>query len=362
MNKLLKINLQLFADGIAPVEAAPAPTEGQPVSPQASAAPEAPLSNGQQLKEIWDKANIPAPAPQPAASELPAAAPVEPPATTPTPEATPTPEQSLPENFKSVGEVVKSFKNAQSELTRKSQMVSDLTKSIDTIKAEYEAKLQALSQPPKTPEPQTQPVDEFAGLDAEGYLEKFYADPAKHDQIVEEKAFKRAEKAFNEKLAQLEGKLNPVVKSHERQQNLNTWNEAVTGFSKENADMPEFLDGMKQYIAENKLQDSKEPDKVLKNAYIYAKGLKYQPLAQVDPKSYLQDEKFMNENIYSNPAIKERFMKEHLTEVRGQQSQLPNSITGQSNSGSPAMPQVSLKGKPMRDVHDAAANMLFGAK
>jgi len=344
MSKLIyPINLQLFADGIAPeVEAqAPAPTP--------SVGQSAPVSLEQKLGDMWEKANVPEPtAPQSPAIDTPVEPPVQDPVTQPVPEETPSPEQSLPENFKSVGEVVRSFKNAQAELTRKSQMVADLTKSNETMKAEFEAKLQALAQPQQPQAAPVQPEDEFAGLDAEGMLEKFYADPT---GVVG----KLVEKIVDSRVKPLEGKLNPIMERNEYQQNLDIWNEAITGFNTSNPDMPEFLDGMKQYIAENNLQGSKEPQKVLKNAYTYAKGLKYAP--PTDPATLLNDENFVKQ-VTANPSIREAIIKEHLASVRGTQNSIPPSISGNSSSNAPAMPP--LKATSIREATERAAARIFG--
>jgi hypothetical protein len=322
-----------------------------------------PLSPSAQLANIWDKGNAPAAVPPKAETPV-----------------TPPPQAPLAENSVQIpavdtlpvdrelsgleakykgnpAEFVKAFQNIQTSYDKDHQALLSVQKVLEserTAKADLETKLQTLSQPPKAPElPAPAQADEFAGLDAEGILEKFYADPV---GVLS----KIAEKVADSKVKPLESKFAPFAETVETQQHIQLWDEAATELIEIAPDIGEFKPGMKQYIAENNLSGSKNPAKVLKDAYIYAKGLNYKP--QVDPKSYLNDENFMNENIYNNPVVKEKIMKEHLAGVRGQQNQLPNSIAGQSNSGSPAMPPVSLKGKPMRDVHEAAAAMLFGAK
>jgi Sec-independent protein translocase protein TatA len=310
-NHMRHINLQLFAEG-APAEPTPAPAPSPAPAPE----PVQPaMSVDDQLTKLFTESM----------AEPPAVA-VQPPAATPAPvqvpEVTPTPELSLPENFKNVGEVVRSLKNTQAELTKKSQIAADLQKTVDQIKADYEAKIQALQTPPAQP-----PKDELEDKTPEELADMLMADP---------KGFiaKMTEAAVQKAVAPLQSKLDPVVQSHEVQALRELWDEAVTEFQTANADMPEFIDGMKEYIQKNNLNGSKEPGKVLENAYVYAKGLKYS--APVDPATLLNDPEFVNKNILTNPAIKEAILKAHMQEISG--NKLPPVITGSSNGVNVATP------------------------
>jgi hypothetical protein len=278
----------------------------------------------------------------PPATEPPVEAPVTP---APAPEATPTPVQLLAGRFKTTDELVRGYQNIQSDYTRKSQTLSEVTKVVEQLKAQNAELAAKLQQPPQPPE--TQPTDEFAGLDTEGILEKFYADPV---GVLS----KMAEKIVDSKVKPLEGKLNPIVERTEYQQNLDTWNEAVTSFTEANKDMPEFLDGMKEYIAENNLQGSKEPEKVLKNAYTYAKGLKYAPPA--DPMTLLNDPEFVNKNILTNPAIKDAVLKAHMESLKG--NNVPPTITG-AGTGQPLATPPS-KAKTMDEGYAQFESMIMG--
>jgi hypothetical protein len=117
--------------------------------------------------------------------------------------------------------------------------------------------------------------------------------------------------------------------------------------------MPEYLDGMKQYIKDNNLQNSKEPQKVLNDAYSYAKSRAADAkIAEANARIAELEAKLR--------TSKEDAIREHLSGVRNTQNQLPNTIAGNSNSGAPATPPLSLKGKPMSEVHKAASAFLFG--
>lgn len=350
MNGLLKINLQLFAD-VAPAAPSPAPAaepapaaapiEPTPAPAPAPAEPAPQLSTSQKLKQLWEKDNVPKPAPadkvdtptpQPAPSVEPPAAPAQP--------------EKIMNKYDSVGDLVKAHQSLQSTWNRDHQALLDTQKVIEQLKAEkaeIEAKLQ-------TPVPAAQqPVnalDELAELDNEALLEKLMVDPK---GVIT----KMAEQIADSKYKHLESKIAPVVEREEAAKSLELWNEAVEGFASTNSDMPEYLDGMKQYIKDNNLQNSKDPQKVLNDAYAHAKSRAADAkIAEANAKVAELEAKLR--------TSKEDAIREHLSGVRNTQNQLPNTIAGNSNSGAPATPPLSLKGKPMADVHKAASAFLFG--
>jgi hypothetical protein len=283
-----------------PAPATPAPEPAPPGQPT--------LSVDDQLTKLFTDAMAVTPPAAPAA---------QPPTPEPAPEpppATPTPEQLLAGKFKDTGELVRAYQNLQTEFTRKSQTASELQKTADALKADYEAKIQAMQTPAQPPK------DELEDKTPEELADMLMADP---------KGFiaKMTEAAVQKAVAPLQSKLDPVVQSHEVQALRELWDEAVTEFQTANADMPEFIDGIKEYIQKNNLNGSKEPGKVLENAYVYAKGLKYS--APVDPAALLNDPEFVSKNILANPAIKEAILKAHMQELQG--NRLPPVITGSSN-------------------------------
>lgn len=337
----------------APAPAAPV-VEATP--PQAE-----PASRSQQLSQIWDKSNNVPVNVQPTAEPAPAQL-VESPVQAPVVD-NPAPEKILGK-YENQGELIKAFQSLQGTYTKDHQAYLDTQKVLEqerTAKADLEAKIQTLSKPPVQQVP-TPEIDEYEGLEPEARLEKFYADPAKYDQHIEDKAFARAEKFFNEKLTQLESKLNPIVERTEQQRSLEAWTESTESFKAANPDMLEFVPGMQKYIAENNLRGSKDHQKVLTDALTYAKGLNATQIQTDTAAKIAEYEAKIQEYETKLKISKEETIKEYVAGVRNSQNQLPISITGQSNSGSPAMPPVSLKGKPMNDVHNAAADMIFGAR
>lgn len=336
MNLERKINLQLFAEPAAP-EPAPAITE--PIAAPTQE-PVTQLSTSERIKSIWEADNK-----DDTVNEEPPAqieTPVEPAPAEPVPEVKPAQSEKIMNKYDSVGDLVKAHQSLQTTWNKDRQTLNETLKVVEQLKsekAEIEAKLQAPAQP-------TQPIDEFAGLDAESVLEKLYTDPV---GVLS----KIAEMAVESKVKPLESRLEPIAARNEEQRNLEMWNEAVTEFITGNPDMPEFLDGMKQYVAENDLRNSKEPQKVLKDAYAHAKS------ATADAKIAEANAKIAELEAKLKTS-KEDAVKEHLTGVRQTQNQIPNTIAGHSSTGAPAMPPLSLKGKSMKEVHEAASNFLFG--
>ena len=346
MNRLLKINLQLFAEGApaapssAPaVEATPAAVEPTP-APAAEPTPQP--STDQRLKDLWDKSNVPKETPSKEVDNPDVQAPEAPKALdNPEPQAQP---EKIMNKYDSVGDLVKAHQSLQGAYTKDHQALLDTQNVIEQLKAEkaeIEAKLQ-------TPNPQQsdQPIDELAGLDNEAILEKLMTDPM---GVIK----KVAEQIAESKYKPLESKLAPVVERDEAAKNLESWNEAVEGFHNETTDMADYIDGMKQYIAENNLQNSAERQKVLEDAYAHAK-------AQAADAKVAEANAKIAELEAQLKTSKEDAIKEHLSGVRQTQNQLPNTIAGNSNSGAPATPPLNLKGKPMNDVHKAASAFLFG--
>lgn len=352
MNKLKKINLQLFAEGTpaapnpapapepapaaAPIEPAPAPVEPTPTEP---------VSTSQRLKSLWEKANVQQPTPDKVDTPAPQAPAQEPPAKDNPAEPQAQPDKKFLGKYDEEG-IVKAYQNIQSAYTKDHQALLDTQKVLEQLKAE-KAELEAKMQMPNS-STQQPPADDLANLDAEELLERFYEDP-------KGVLAKIAESVVEGKVKPLESKIAPVIEHTEAQRNLNTWNEAAEEFQKNNSDMVDYLDGMKEYIGANNLQTSKEPQKVLEDAYAHAKSKAADAkIAEANAKIAELEAKLQ--------TSKEDAVKEHLTNVRSTQNQIPNTIAGNSNSGAPATPPLSLKGKPMSEVHKAASAYIFGDK
>lgn len=325
------------------IESAPAP------APQ----PAAPVSTEQRVKDLWDKANVVSkPEPSPVDNPAPQA-----PAAPDNPAAPAQPEKIM-NKYDTVGDLVKAHQSLQTTYGKQNIALTDLNKVVEKLKADnadLTAKLQTANPNPQQPQAPAQAADDFAGMDAEAILAKLYEDPV---GVLT----KIAERAADNKLKPLEGKLNPIVERNAEQQNLQLWDESLTKFAGDNPDVSDYTEGMREYINDNNLQDSTDCDKVLKNAYTYAKGLKSEQIAAESASKIAESEAKVKELEAKLQAGKDETIREYLQGVRTTQNQIPNTISGHSNNGAPAMPPVSLKGKPMSEVHKAASDFLFGSR
>jgi soluble cytochrome b562 len=369
---LRHIDLQLFAEGDPAPAATPSPAaqEAAP-TPVPAPAPEPGISVSDQIRAIFDRdfGNVPpspSPTPTPAPGPAPAPAPqpivpqptdkpvdTQPQPSNPEPPAPPAQPQKIFGRFDSMPEAEKSYINMQGAYTKSQQALADANKVIEQLKAEKAA----LNTPQPGPQqPQKPPEDEFAGLDNEALQAKFYEDAPGFIKKIEDRALARAEKVFNEKLAGIESKVNPVVERVETQATQEKWDNAVRDFHKNNPDMIEFKEGMKQYIQENNLLSSANPEKVLNDAYIHAKGLAYKPQQTIDPKTLLSDEKFVQENVLNNPAIKDKIVKLYLDEIKNANSSVPPSL---NPGGTPPMSPPA-QANSVREATNLAASRIFG--
>lgn len=361
------VNLQLFAEGEpAAHDMAPAQDQTQATSiepaqtdPSQQASSDPPVNPTQRLMDLWDKANSPekADTPRNQAPDQSAQDHSQDQVQDQSQdqdggqnqETPDTPDQQAQQGkilnkYNSVNDLVKAYQSMQSAWTRDRQTLLELQKAIDQLnqeKAGLEAKLQTPQQP------QSEAEDDLANLSAEELLEKFYEDP-------KGVLAKIAESVAESKIKPLESKLAPVVEHTEVQMNLEKWNNAVAELSAANPDMVDYIDTMKEYIVENNLHDSKEPQKVLRDAYSYAKAKAFDTkIAEFTAKIEQLDAQLK--------TAKEDGVKEYLARIQNANSQVPKSIAGNSNSGAPANPPASVKGKPMSEIHKMAADLIFGS-
>ncbi len=328
----MPINLQLFAEGEpAPVAVPQAETQA-PLQGNLDSA-----SVTQRLTALFDgdMTDNQAVAQQPVTQ------------TEPVPTQATQAETLLAGKYKTVDDLVGAYQNIQSEFTRKAQSASEAQRYADTLKTENEsltARLAELSQSGQGQAQQQdqQLTDDFEGLDTQDLLDRFYENP--RDIIA---------KAVQKAMEPLMQKVNPVVETVNAQMKRDNWNEATRDFVSEHADMSDFTEEMKQYIQERELGNSDNPKQVLSDAYMFARGMKYTPPQQVDPKAFLQDQNFVNENILNNPEIVNMILQKQMQQINSQQ--VPVSIGGQVSGQAAAMPQT--KPSNMREANALFENM-----
>ena len=354
------VNLQLFAEGepaahdMAPAQDQTQATSTEPAQtdPSQQASSDPPVNPIQRLMDLWDKANSPEKADTPQNQETPDQSAQDHSQDQDDGQNQETPDTpdlqaqqgKILNKYNSVNDLVKAYQSMQSAWTRDRQTLLELQKAIDQLKQE-KAGLEAKLQTPQ--QLQSEAEDNLANLSAEELLEKFYEDP-------KSVLAKIAESAVESKIKPLESKLAPVMEHTEAQMNLERWNNAVAELSAVNPDMVDYIDAMKEYIVENNLHDSKEPQKVLRDAYSYAKAKAFDTkIAEFTAKIEQLDAQLK--------TAKEDGVKEYLARIQNANSQVPKSIAGNSNSGAPANPPVSVKGKPMSEIHKMAADLIFGS-
>lgn len=318
------INLQLFAE---PAPVVPTPTPSPTPAPAApEGQPAAAASVDDKLMDLFSEAKKEPPAPA-----------AEPPAT-PQPEVPPTSEQLLAGRFKTPGELVSGYQNLQTDYTKKSQALSDIAKSNEQLQAritELEGKLT-----PPTP----QPADEFEGLDSEAFLEKLYADPQGVLKKFAENITKKAIEPY------VNGPLKPVI---EQQQLVDNWGKAIDEMVESGLDIQGNLVEMRKYIADNHLENSSEPRKVLMTALVEAT----RKAAAVDPKTLLADKEWVEKNVLSNEEIKNAFLKAHMESLSG--NKIPPVIAG-PGSGQPLATPLPSKPKTMEEGMAQFESMIMG--
>jgi soluble cytochrome b562 len=237
----------------------------------------------------------------------------------------------------------KTLTNTFQENARLKQALETLTAEIDSLK---QSKPSGNNQPIEPGENSSEP----AVLDTEEYMNQFYEKP-------QEVIAKTVESVVKKLIAPLESRVNPVVEMVEAQKMQELWDSATRDFYKNNPDMVDFKDGMKQYIQENNLLNSNNPEKVLRDALTYAKGLSYQPPQTIDPKTFLADENFVNENILNNEEIVNKVLQKHMQAIKdGTQSVA--AISGQGSGRAIAMPPSEPKN--LNDAHKLLRERLSG--
>jgi hypothetical protein len=200
------------------------------------------------------------------------------------------------------------YKNVQAWATKVSQENSDLKQQIERL-TQQQSNNQ--SQQPQQQQPQQ------ASIDPQTFVDSLYENP---QQVLSE--------VVKSVIGQ---ELSPIINFTKSQMLVDNWGNALKNFVENTPDYAENEQAMVDYINNNNLGNSDNPDGVLKDAYIHARRQNYKPPQQVDPTSYLQDEKFVTDNIINNPDIVNRIIRAQTEKL--QQGQPPVSIA--SNGSQP---------------------------
>lgn len=245
----------------------------------------------------------------------------------------PTMEQPVTESVQSIdtpqdgnGEVVpvQRYKDAQAWGTVKSQEAAELRKQNEQLAQQLQQLTQQSVQQPVQTQVQTQVQEDLTALDPQSFIDKFYENPQAALQEIVGNLIKPVTNS-------------PAMDYLNNQMKVDKWGNALKQFKDATPDYAENEDAMFRHIADNNLGNSDDPDSVLKDAYINARRLNYQPpQAPIDPKSYLDDPNFQAE-IANNPTIRDMILKQQMQSI--QTNKAPISITGQSGQVTATPPQ-----------------------
>lgn len=341
MKNKIKINLQRFAelDNPVPVETTPTPApEGQPVK-----------SIDERLIDLFNQAKT---------EDAQTATEIQQPTEPQNPAETKQSEENTPvtfdfnsimerirainsnaaEKYKTPEALAETVVNQEKTITNLFQDRAQLTQQLNNLRAEIEALKGQHQQPQQQIQQQS---DEFENLDGQDFMDKFYEDPKGFLAKFAEKVAKKA----------IEPYLNPLKPVIEQQQDIEAWNHAVNNMLEIDPDMVNHIDGMRQYLNDNGLVNSKEPQKAVVRAYIETLKNK-----AVDVNALLQDQNFIQERILKNPDIVNAVLKAHMQEVKN--SQPPPAITGSGNGQPLAMPPK--KANSMNEALKQFESMLNG--
>lgn len=270
---------------------------------------------------------------------------------------TPAPENLILGKFKSTEDVFAGYKNLESDYGRKSQALSESQRAAETLKAENERLLAEINQIKQTPQPApTQPAQTEQLVNPEQFMAEFYEKP---QEVIAKTVQQLVEQSVKNLIAPIEQKIQPVIQHNTEQIKQANWDSTVQQFVAQKPDFPELATEVRDYIVKRGLQEETDPNRiqqVLDDAYYYARGTKYQPQQQVDPKSYLQDQNFVQENILKNPDIVNAILKSHMQSI--QQTPAPTTITGQGTGQGPVMPPN--RAKNMNEAGKMFEDMMRG--
>lgn len=315
MKQPLKINLQLFNEGAPEGGQAPTVSEqlGNIFDTAAAAQPDIQAQVGEQAPQ---GAETPQQETQPQEGQ--SQQPEQPP-------------ELILGKFKSMDEVLKSYKNQEAALTRAFMDKANLARE----KTALEEKLQELetkvNQPTipqpaqqfQQPQPQQAPEPE---INPEEFLEAFYKNPiGSLKKIVEDTT-----KSVTEKVkADMQAKYDPIRTEIQQQKVQRHWYNAYSEFATNTPDFEQYLDAMQEFMSATGMGNETDPEKIgqnIKFAYQYAKGAN-PTTPDTTPSNLddlLKDEAFIAK-LMENSEIKQKIINQHMQTI--QQNRPPQGIS-----------------------------------
>jgi hypothetical protein len=270
--------------------------------------------------------------------------------------------------FKSPEDVFKGYANLEQDYTRKSQTLSETQKVAENLKSENAllmAKLNEFtnsgsqdqngSQEGQGQQAQQDDLSEIMGLDSDSFLNQLYEKP---QETLAKFAEAIAKKTVKENITSIEQKVNPLIEKDTARETQTKWDNATMNFVNQHPDTVKFKDGISEYIKKNGLQNSSDPDKVLNDAYVYARGLNYQEPKPFDFNEAIKDENFVAENILKNEELKNMILKSHMQQIKDTNS--PMTLPpGQGGGGQPPAAPPN-KAKSVEEAHNMVEALFRG--
>lgn len=186
--------------------------------------------------------------------------------------------------------------------------------------------------------PAEQPPEEPAEEDLPFDMDAFYDDPGK---AIAEAINKASDKKAAAAIAEMEGKLKPLLDQSKAAQLKETVRGVVNGFLSDTDDGNEYMQDVIEYIKQNNLDPS--------NPQSYVDGYRLAKIGRLDGKvkeleanrgksldDYLADEASVGQ-IVANEAIKKRIIENYLSGLRD--GEKPAVIGGEGTGQFPAQPR-----------------------
>lgn len=202
--------------------------------------------------------------------------------------------------FKSVDDLLKSYKESQAMGTRKAQEAAQYKAIAEKLQLQATQSIdpaQQTSQNTEAPEE----VDPLT--DSEALTELLYSDPAKVIQMI-----------LDRTKQQTDSSLAPITQERDEQARQNDWRGRVDAFQSTHPDTEEWSTDMSQILKEN--PQLREQENGLEIAYNAARGQKYSAPQEIDPKSFLADQSFVKDNILNNEDINKQIIQQYLAKLQ----------------------------------------------
>ena len=202
--------------------------------------------------------------------------------------------------FKSVDDLLKSYKESQAMGTRKAQEAAQYKAMAEKLQLQATQNVDPVQQTSQTTEVPGE-VDPLT--DSEALTELLYSDPAKVIQMI-----------LDRTKQQTDSSLAPITQERDERARQDDWRGRVDEFQSTHPDTEKWSTDMSQILKEN--PQLREQENGLEIAYNAARGQKYSAPQEIDPKSFLTDQNFVKDNILNNEDINKQIIQQYLAKLQ----------------------------------------------